>query len=290
LAESRETFENLTLEDSNDAIEMFAKNLLSIAKNPSTHGQRRFARLLCDVGRELERRDSLSLAIVCFKASEIPPSRERVARILLKQKKTEEAIAFAEQIALSPLEIQEEQFASTFIRKLKKNNSRASAWCGILGLALWEPLFCAQPGAFIHPFQDAPTDVGHPHFYLQRKELIDSALQGVVKHPDSILCTFDAKQNIANRFVNWRFLTREMVALAVTTIPASVLVAILSRMARNPFRYTSGFPDLFVVLDGKPEFWEVKGPGDSVRPEQDFWIREMRVLGLEAKVAWVKYQ
>jgi hypothetical protein len=337
LAESRETFETLALEDSEGEIEEFAQKILTLSETPSTHGQRRFARLLCDVGRELERRECYPLALACFEASGIPPSRERTVRIFLKQERTEDALTLAEIMAESPLEIQEEQFASTFIRKLKKKNARAQEWsqnhplhptapgvhlqlkknssvrveelvlahareqgyvgffaenvlwCGLLGLALWKPLFSSQPDAFIHPFQDAPTDIGQPHFYTRRKEIIDQVLEAVASDPNTLIQTFDLKQNIANRFVNWRQLTRDMVVSAVSTIPTQALVAILSRMALNPFRYDSGFPDLFLVRSGTPEFWEVKGPGDSIRPEQDYWIREIRGFDIEAKVVWVQY-
>ena len=44
-----------------------------------------------------------------------------------------------------------------------------------------------------------------------------------------------------------------------------------------------GFPDLFLVRD-RPVAIEVKGDGDSLRPEQREWLDAMRLAGVEAHV------
>ena len=36
--------------------------------------------------------------------------------------------------------------------------------------------------------------------------------------------------------------------------------------------------------------WEVKGPGDALRPEQERWLNHFRREGVDARVVWVKYE
>jgi len=52
-----------------------------------------------------------------------------------------------------------------------------------------------------------------------------------------------------------------------------------------------GFPDLFLHRADPPRcmLWEVKGPGDTLRPEQERWLRHFNQQGLEARVARVEY-
>ena len=60
-------------------------------------------------------------------------------------------------------------------------------------------------------------------------------------------------------------------------------------MAPNPTAWRSGFPDLFLHRAGACMLWEVKGPGDVLRPEQERWLAIFNRAGLEARVAWVEY-
>ncbi len=72
--------------------------------------------------------------------------------------------------------------------------------------------------------------------------------------------------------------------------PAKIAL-VLEIMVHNPTQFCHGFPDLFLWNEksGSCVFWEVKGPGDVIRPEQDFWLREFNRHGFVAAVAYVKY-
>jgi hypothetical protein len=101
----------------------------------------------------------------------------------------------------------------------------------------------------------------------------------------------DRKWGVVNAFLAWRHLDRADLAQALARLDAAVLVEILRVMAQSPLTFDSGFPDLFLY---RPEskawqVWEVKGPGDALRPEQAWWLHRLLALGCTARVAWVRY-
>ena len=166
-------------------------------------------------------------------------------------------------------------------------------WNALFGLAFWDVLFAPVPGAFQHRFQAAPLDVGQPEFYERREALFEARLAELREgraFAERILDTARRKWGIANAFLAWRHLSPEMLQAAATRLPPPLAAAILGTMARNPRAFGSGFPDLFLFRPEGPEWalWEVKGPGDSLRPEQERWLRRFRQLGAEAWVVWVE--
>lgn len=162
-------------------------------------------------------------------------------------------------------------------------------WNALFGLGLWEALFAPLPGAFIHPFQSAPLDVDSPAFYAAREALIQHRLAVLRQDPALILRSAEAKWGIANAFVNWKHLTPDMLEAVVAHLPADALCAVLETQARHPRAFQSGFPDLFLFRQGACALWEVKGPGDTLRPEQRRWLRGFRSLGVDAQVVWVAW-
>ncbi|UCG00106.1 MAG: VRR-NUC domain-containing protein [Spirochaetaceae bacterium] len=82
--------------------------------------------LINGIARHLERIGNDGQALHLYRMTELPPSRERQARILERQKRLEEAIELCRQIAGDPWEDLEREFAERYIRKLS----------GKLGLSL----------------------------------------------------------------------------------------------------------------------------------------------------------
>lgn len=308
----------------------------SMEARPGVRAQRRFSRLLNDLGRAWERLGDPARALACYGRSLLPPARERMVRLQAGHLDLEAACRQAVALAEAPLDASEATFAAAFLRRQARKVADARAWSeahpaeplperrrvlekveggtvedaalaaargegwdgffaenllwhGLFGYAFWEELFAPVPGAFIHPFQGAPLDADGPAFFEARREAIQGKLERLRQEPCLILATADAKAGLANTFVNPRHLTRAMLEAAVAHLPPEALCGALEALARNPRAFGSGFPDLFLHRPGACALWEVKGPGDTLRPEQDRWLRAFRGWGLDVavvRVAW----
>lgn len=169
-------------------------------------------------------------------------------------------------------------------------------WRSLFGLAFWDIIFSAVPGAFNHPFQRAPADIHSPYFRVARAVAISERLTflaGATHLEDFFLSVFDAKQGLANMFVHWSPEMRKQVSIAARFVEPGVLAAVLDRLSFDVGELASGFPDLFLCRPNAPgfELCEVKGPGDQLRPEQKSWLTFFLEHGVSvsvAKVSWLK--
>lgn len=167
-------------------------------------------------------------------------------------------------------------------------------WNGLFGLAFWDVIFMPAPGAFAHPFQRAPLDMFSPGFARAREEAVTrriAELRTGEFGPRRFLEVYESKCGLANAFVAWGDGAKEVYLRAAELIGPVQIAGVLERMVADPKRYGNGFPDLFVCpAEGRrAEFWEVKGPGDTLRPEQKSWIAVFQSLGVEVKVARVRW-
>nr|WP_320132062.1 VRR-NUC domain-containing protein [uncultured Holophaga sp.] len=165
-------------------------------------------------------------------------------------------------------------------------------WRALFGLVFWDELFADVPGAFQHRYQTAPLDLDR--FQEARRERVAARLAGL-EAPGAlerlVLGNAHHHRGEACSFVSWKHLEPAHLEAVVRRIPPAVLRSVLSTLAPSPRAFDSGFPDLFLY---RPEssawaLWEVKGPGDSLRPEQSFWLERFGALGCEARVARVTY-
>lgn len=76
--------------------------------------QRRLARLRLTLARQLERLASYDEALTLYRLTELPPSRERQVRILIKQQQTETAFKLCHSMLTQPLDNSETVFAQEF--------------------------------------------------------------------------------------------------------------------------------------------------------------------------------
>lgn len=339
LRELRERLERIADRDELDALTTTA---LAMEARPGIRPQRRYQRLLNDLGLAWERARDPDRALACYARSARPPARERRTRILARRGDRETACRLALEMAEAPRDEGEARFAAAFLERQRRQVSwvdawlqahpppappdqedlsigphpegvergalaaaRAEGWDGFFaenhlwracfGLALWEELFTAVPGAFLHRFQDAPLDLGSDEFYRQRQAAIEARLAALRACPDPsqpLLAMAVRKRGVANTFLDWRRLDLDELAAALPRIGGAVLGAVLGILVRNPRAFASGFPDLFLFRPGAPDWklWEVKGPGDTLRPEQDAWLRRFRAWGCDARVVRVRYR
>jgi hypothetical protein len=164
---------------------------------------------------------------------------------------------------------------------------------GLFGLVFWEEIFMPSPGAFVNPFQSAPLDMHSRDFYHRRQTAIESRLQQIEAGQAAlvILKNFDRYEGVSNRWLNWRWVTREMLELALEHIPPAALAAVFRRILFDPKSNRSGMPDL-VAFDPEHGYRliEVKGPGDQLQANQKRWFRFFLELKIPFEVVWVEWR
>lgn len=164
----------------------------------------------------------------------------------------------------------------------------------LFGLAFWEQIFTAVPGAFHNPYQRVPTDMYSPKFQERRKEELTVRLAQLRESgPGAALR--EAYRQYADfqcRWVDWRRINADLVDAVARVIPGDHLLAIWERMLFDPRENRRGFPDLIALGDDPGEYCmvEVKGPGDALQESQKRWLRFFDRQGIPATVAWVSWE
>ena len=118
LAES--LFELIDREDPSALLELCAA--LPDDIEPRSPAYRRSERLRYEIARQLERLDELDSALDLYRRCAIPPSRERIARILDRRGEHRQAFDICEQIAADPFDEAELQFAAGFASRLARRH------------------------------------------------------------------------------------------------------------------------------------------------------------------------
>jgi len=101
--------ESLTLPDSEQLADL-------LPTAPVLHGH---SRRLNELGRQLERAGRNEDALHCYRLSQLPPARERRARILATSD-TAAALALCQQIQQQPVDVSEQEFCASFIPRLER--------------------------------------------------------------------------------------------------------------------------------------------------------------------------
>ncbi|TNF27878.1 MAG: VRR-NUC domain-containing protein [Deltaproteobacteria bacterium] len=281
--------------DNNQALECYKKSNSSFAKE-------RTIRLLTEIG-ELEK------AIRLFKKMSKSPSNfdeidfvrkfsKKLSRLTEKEFQISQEWNFIEERweikKSSQLNVEEMVVKELKKKKIHALHTENWFWNSLLGLAFWDIIFKPIPGVFHHPFQRGPTDLFHPEdFYNSRKEQIEKRLKsiGTGKYSKQILKTAKAKFKTANYLVAWNYMDFGFLERTLDTFPPTKLEAILRRQLSELRRNSSGLPDVFCIdQSGHPKLYEVKGPGDQLRPNQRAWLSFMSEIGLDCSVLWVKYK
>jgi hypothetical protein len=83
---------------------------------------RKGERIKYEIARQIERLDDLPLALQLYRQCALPPSRERITRILHRQDQIEDAIEHCQSIIAGPGSEEELQFATAFGRRLVRQH------------------------------------------------------------------------------------------------------------------------------------------------------------------------
>lgn len=164
---------------------------------------------------------------------------------------------------------------------------------GLFGLWLWPEMFRGIEGAFANPFQAAPLDLYQENFVTKRPNILELLAQ--LENDDycsKLINTWEEKFGITNHFVNWSFLTKDLLGIALNCIPARHLKIIFERLLFDIKSNRSGFPDLiqFFTESKTYRMVEVKGPGDRIQDNQVRWLDYFAQHGIPTEVYYVCWQ
>ena len=164
----------------------------------------------------------------------------------------------------------------------------------LFGLLCWTAVFAPLPGAFFHPFQSGPADLGAPDFAQRRAALFDACLARLDdgSYREAIRRCYADKQGLQSPFVFWSVLTEPLLELALGCIPAAHLKQLFARLLRNVQANRTGFPDLvrFWPAERRYELVEVKAPGDRLQDNQIRWLQYCAAHGIPARVCHVQWR
>ncbi|MEM7080116.1 MAG: VRR-NUC domain-containing protein [Pseudomonadota bacterium] len=288
--------------------------------------QRRRERALLRVGQGLERDGQMALAMTTYAQTPLHPSRERRVRIADKQGNNELRDRLLEAIGQQAVCAEETLFATRFgkrkagyqppeevvyapeVRKdveaqvlalLLARAPRGTWGCyvenalvrSLTGLVYWPVIFAEVPGAFTHPFQNAPHD-------LWEDDFVDGPRKGLVAGIEALddadfaqhlqaVCA--AKQGRANALVSWGLLEELGLELLLQAMGLADIRKLTGYLIRNLAWRRRGMPDLLLCYGpGAYELVEVKGPNDQLQMQQRVWFEVFAELGIPAKVVKLK--
>ena len=163
----------------------------------------------------------------------------------------------------------------------------------LFGLLCWEAVFAPLPGAFFHPFQRGPADLGSPDFCSRRAALFDACLAQLdsEQYRETMRRHFVLKAGLQSPFVSWGLITEELLELALDCIPAEHLKRCFQRLLHDLPANRNGLPDLirFWPAARRYEMIEVKGPGDRLQDNQTRWLRYCTEHGMAVSVCRVRW-
>ncbi|MBO9678441.1 MAG: VRR-NUC domain-containing protein [Acidovorax sp.] len=164
----------------------------------------------------------------------------------------------------------------------------------LFGLLCWPAVFAPLPGAFFHPFQSGPADLGAPDFAQRRAALFGACLAALDdgSYRAVIRERFASKQGLQSPFVFWGTLSEPLLALALDCIPPAHLKLLFTRLLRDVPANRTGFPDLvrFWPAERRYELVEVKAPGDKLQDNQIRWLQYCTVHSIPVRVCHVRWR
>lgn len=164
----------------------------------------------------------------------------------------------------------------------------------LFGLLCWPAVFAPLPGAFFHPFQSGPADLGAPDFAQRRAALFEACLAALDdgSYRAVIRERFASKRGLQSPFVFWGTLSEPLLALALDCIPPAHLKLLFARLLRDVPANRAGFPDLvrFWPAERRYELVEVKAPGDKLQDNQIRWLQYCAAHSIPVRVCHVRWR
>lgn len=169
-----------------------------------------------------------------------------------------------------------------------------SLWTTLFALLYREAMFAPVHGALPSPHLRKPLDFGTHLFSSRRHKWMSPVDEAIATGQAETLIrqTWDAHEGESVAGLHWSLLTVDELVEVVAHVPPPSLVAIMNQIAQGGARVANGMPDI-VVLPGSATvyglttglaFIELKGPGDSLRDAQRWWLHRLQNAGLFAEI------
>lgn len=169
-----------------------------------------------------------------------------------------------------------------------------SLWTTLFALLYREAMFAPVHGALPSPHLRKPLDFGTQLFSSRRRRWMRPVDEAIATGQAETLIrrTWDAHEGESVAGLHWSLLTVDELLEVVAHVPPASLVAIMHQIAQGGARVSNGMPDIVVLPDpttvyGLPTdlaFIELKGPGDSLRDAQRWWLHRLQNAGLFAEI------
>jgi hypothetical protein len=163
----------------------------------------------------------------------------------------------------------------------------------LFGLLCWPVIFAPMPGAFFHPFHNAPADLYSPDFYQRRAALFDACLKQLDSddYQATIREHFISKAGLQSPFVFWGSLTPQLLEQALHCLPAEHLRHWFRRLLQDIKANRTGMPDLIKFFPQQRRYLmiEVKGPGDRLQDNQLRWLDFCAEHDMPVQVCYVQW-
>ncbi|MCV2218484.1 VRR-NUC domain-containing protein [Thauera sp. Sel9] len=255
--------------------------------------------------------DALALALAARAAPESDEESQRVARMLPRLRRSvgeggsRRSAGLVPEVAQMRIELELDRpiqpVSVEFVLREHWHSEAAPVFYvenalinSLFGLLCWPAIFAPLPGAFFHPFQSGPADLGAPDFVQRRAALFDACMAQLDdgSYREVIHECFAGKQGLQSPFVFWGALTEELLALALDCMPAEHLKLFFVRLLRDVKANRSGLPDLvrFWPAERRYELVEVKAPGDRLQDNQIRWLQYCGEQGIPVSVCHVRWR
>ncbi|WP_122208737.1 VRR-NUC domain-containing protein [Pseudomonas viridiflava] len=163
----------------------------------------------------------------------------------------------------------------------------------LFGLLCWPAIFAPLPGAFFHPFHNAPSDLYSPDFYERRVGLFEACLSELDSeaYRTTIRERYISKYGLQSPFVFWGALNPELLERALDCLPADHLRRWFKRLLQDIKANRTGMPDLIQFFPEQRSYRmiEVKGPGDRLQDNQLRWLDFCAEHGMPVQVCYVTW-
>ncbi|KAF7778490.1 hypothetical protein Agabi119p4_2835 [Agaricus bisporus var. burnettii] len=163
----------------------------------------------------------------------------------------------------------------------------------IFALIFWDIIFSRVPGAFETKFQACPLDMFEDSFYRARTKLFQHRLEEIKNgKAKEYLKRYDDRfrpERIWCIGLSWDAFEQKQLLEIVECLGAKTLATICRLFCEDYAGRSSGVPDLIVwnMKEGICKFVEVKGPGDSPRPNQKLWFDALLRAGAHVEICRV---
>jgi hypothetical protein len=214
--------------------------------------------------------------------------------------------------------------AALWVEDFALEHFASQGWCGLhlennliralVGLVFWDVLFAKEAGGFLHSWQGYPLDWREEGFLERRIAPFQEVIQNWPSNRQSALDRITTKNGIANPLINWTAFERwpsliQALEVLTDTLSAEVVADLGTLILGNPRRLGKGMPDLFLWKNCEQKqneqkhceqkhnqqkhneliFVEIKGTGDSLSPQQEFWLQHLSDLGFNTQILHIDH-